>query len=67
MPVVEIYKFYDQNTFALWRPYGEKARVIAHAELEKVEALTVINEIDKELKLVAPHNTLGYSPIQTVR
>lgn len=53
VPVIEVYRFTDDNTFALWRPYGPKARVIAHVECRFIETETVIAEIEKELEPAA--------------
>jgi ADP-heptose:LPS heptosyltransferase len=54
VPVIEIYKFIDENTFSLWRPYGQKTRVISHVDCRHIEADTVIYEIEKELDTDVP-------------
>ncbi len=62
--VIEIYKYVNEQTFALWRPYGEKARVIAHEDLLQVKARTVINEIGKELKTASRPETPSFSQLE---
>lgn len=48
VPVVEIYKFINQETLTLWKPYGEMVSVIQHDDLEQVSEEQVIHVLEKQ-------------------
>ena len=57
IPVFEIYKYYDENTFNLWKPYGNKTYLISNSNLDNVSAKDFIELLEEHAPVYADKTT----------